>query len=247
VKSIPSLLLIGLLVSVLNVTSARAEDTAEEALKKADAAANNCNDQRFLITMVIEGSGAKKVAKMENLEKGGSKRLIRFLAPGDMKGTQVLLDGSAMYIYLPQFQKVRRVGGSSAQQGFMDSDFTNDDMGAITFASKFTPTMLPGTDKAYKLKLTPKPGSESGVEALELTVDKKTYLITQIDYIVGGKAIRRQTRSNVKQFGQFERPTTITMEDLTKQHKTTMTLEDVKINTGLADNLFTKQQLERAQ
>jgi outer membrane lipoprotein-sorting protein len=222
--------------------------TADEVLKKADATANDCKDQRFLITMTIEGGGSKKVAKLETLEKGGEKRLIRFLAPGDVKGTQVLMDGQAMYIYMPQFQKVRRVASHAKQQGFMDSDFTNDDMGSITFATSYIPELTETTDKHYKLKLKPKPGADVSVEGLEMLVDKKSSVITQIDYIVGGKAVRRQTRSNVRSFpGGFYRPTVITMEDLTRVHKTTMTLEDVKINTGLADSLFTKQQLERAQ
>jgi outer membrane lipoprotein-sorting protein len=222
-------------------------ESAEEVLQKADKAANDCKDQRILITMTIEGGAGKKVARLETLEKGGEKRLIRFLAPGDVKGTQVLMDGQAMYIYMPQFQKVRRVASHAKQQGFMDSDFTNDDMGAITFGSSFTPEGMETTDKIYKLKLKPKPGADVSVEALELEVDKANLVVTKIDYIVGGKAVRRQTRANVKTLpGGFNRPMTIVMEDLTKAHKTTMTLDDIKINTGLADNLFTKQQLERA-
>lgn len=222
--------------------------TAEELLKKADATANNAKDQRILITMTIEGNGQKKQARLETLEKGGEKRLVRFLAPGDVKGTQVLMDGSAMYVYMPQFQKVRRVASHAKQQGFMDSDFTNDDMGAITFAPSYAAEMLQGTDKEHHLKLTPKPGTDTGVEALDMMIDKQTNVITKIEYIIGGKAVRRQTRTNVKTLpGGIYRPMTITMEDLTKAHKTTMTLEDVKINTGLPDTLFTKSQLEHAE
>ncbi|MCC6809286.1 MAG: outer membrane lipoprotein-sorting protein [Deltaproteobacteria bacterium] len=232
---------------IIFFTSAAFAETGDELLKRADAAANNCKDQRFLITMTIEGSGATKVAKLETLEKGGEKRLIRFLAPGDVKGTTILMDGQAMYVYMPQFQKVRRVASHAKQQGFMDSDFTNDDMGSITWSSAFTAETLPETDKAYKLKLTPKPGADVGIEAAELTIDKQSLIVLQIDYLAGGKAIRRQTRANIKTFGQFVRPTVITMENLTKAHKTTMTLDEVKINTGIPDNLFTKQQLERAQ
>jgi outer membrane lipoprotein-sorting protein len=236
------------LALLLLVPSVAFAETGEELLKKADATANNCKDQRILITMTIEGNGQKKQARLETMEKGGTKRLIRFLAPGDVKGMQVLMDGEAMYVYLPQFQKVRRVASHAKQQGIMDSDFTNDDMGSLTFAQTYNAEILDQNDANYHLKLTPKPGAEVSVEALDMMIDKATTVITKIEYVVGGKTVRRQTRSNVKTLpGGFYRPMTITMEDLTKAHKTTMTLEDIKINTGLPDTLFTKQQLERAQ
>lgn len=238
-----------LLFCVLSLFPAVAfADEAEELLKKADAAANNAKDQRILVTMTIEGGGQKKVARLETLEKGGVKRLIRLLAPGDVKGTQILMDGEAMYVYMPQFQKVRRVASHAKSQGLMDSDFTNDDMGAINLAPAYAAELGEGTATAHKLKLKPKPGTESTSEALEVLIDKTSGVITQIDYIAGGKAVRRQTRSNFKTYaGGFVRPMQITMEDLTKAHKTTMTIEDMKINAGIPDNLFTKQQLERAQ
>lgn len=224
------------------------EPNAQAILDKADSQANGYQDQRFLMTMTIEGGGQKKVAKMETLQKGGEKRLVRFLAPGDVKGTTILMDGAAMYMYLPQFQKVRRIASHAASQGFMDSDFTNDDMGSVNFGKLYDAELAGTTDKHWKLKLKPKAGTQASVEFLELLVDKGNHVISQIDYFVGGKAVKRQTRSGMKTFANnYSTPTVIMMEDLTKAHKTTLVMEDVKINSGLSDSLFTKQALERAQ
>jgi len=225
-----------------------ADDNADEILKKADSAANSYKDQRFVMTMTIEGSGATKVAKMETLQKGSDKRLVRFLAPGDVKGTAILMDGSAMYMYMPQFQKVRRIASHSLGQGFMDSDFTQADMGSISFNTAYNASLTETNEKGWKLHLVPKPGTETGVEALDVTIDKGSYLISQIDYLSGGKAVRRQTRGVLKTFpGTGPTPSVITMQDLTKAHRTTMTMDEMKVNSGLPDSLFTKQSLERAQ
>jgi len=40
-----------------------ADLSADDVLKKADAQANNYKDQRFVMTMTIEGDGVKKVAR----------------------------------------------------------------------------------------------------------------------------------------------------------------------------------------
>ncbi len=236
-------------LTLLSPTLALAADDPVAILKQADDPTNGYQDQRFVMTMTVEGTGAAtKVAKMETLQKGADKRLVRFLAPGDVKGTAILLEGGAMYMYMPQFQKVRRIASHAKNQGFMDSDFTNDDMGAVNFGAAFTPSLLDTTATHYKLKLQPKPGSESAVEHLEMLIDKQHSVITQIDYIVGGKAVRRQTRAGLKTFpGSKVMPTIITMQDLTKPHKTTLVINDLKVNSGLPDSLFTKQSLERAQ
>jgi outer membrane lipoprotein-sorting protein len=227
---------------------ALAADDPNEILKKADSTANSYKDQRFVMTMTIEGSGAPKVAKMETLQKGSSKRLVRFLAPGDVKGTAILMDGSAMYMYMPQFQKVRRIASHSLSQGFMDSDFTQADMGSISFSSEYTATLSEDGEKSWKLHLLPRPGVDGTSEALDLTIDKGNYLIAVIEYFSGGKPVRRQTRAVLKTFpGTLPTPTVITMQDLTKAHKTTMVMDEMKVNLGLPDNVFTKQALEQAQ
>jgi outer membrane lipoprotein-sorting protein len=210
-------------------------------LAAADKLANGYQDQHIVMRMIVDDNGATKQARLETMQKGGKKRFIRFLAPGDVKGMAILIeDRQSMYVYLPQFQKVRRIAGHARNQSFMDADFSNDDMGAINFSDDWLPTLESETDSDAKVRLKPKPGVDSEFDSLLVTIDKKSGALTQIDYFHGDKAVRRQSRSF-----KDANVSSIVMEDLTRKHKTTLEMELVENNKGLPDSLFTKQALER--
>ncbi len=152
-----------------------------QALKDADHLSSNFKDQRFIMTMSVDFGGEQKQAKMETMQKGSKKRLIRFLSPGDVKGMSILIeDKDAMYVYLPQYQKIRRVAGNQQNQGLLGTDVSNEEMGEITYADDFTPSLVDETDDAIHLKLAPK--ASSNFDALLVTIDKKLKVITQIDF-----------------------------------------------------------------
>lgn len=233
----PIALLAGLLFANVDVAT---------VLKKADDNAVRFTDLKMTTTMVVDDQGSTKTAKFETFQKG-EKRFVKFLAPADAKGMAVLIEeGGSSFVYLPQFQKVRRIAGHQKSQGLMDSDFSNEDMGSSRFAGGYDATLVDATDKVARLKMTPKAGTESEYESLVVSVDLENFVYIQIEYFVSGKAVKRQTRSDIKKVtDDFFMPSSILMEDLTRPHKTTLTLDNVAANSGLADSLFTKQALER--
>ena len=62
-----------------------------------------------------------------NIQKGTTKRLVRFLAPGDIKGMGMLVESAdTMYALLPAFgNRVRRLGTHQVSQSFMGSDLAS--------------------------------------------------------------------------------------------------------------------------
>lgn len=215
-------------------------------LKRADEQAGNFTDVKMITTMVVDDKGSTKTAKFETMQKG-DKRFVRFLAPADAKGMTVLVEeGGSSFVYLPQFQKVRRVSGHQQNQGLMDSDFSNEDLGSVRFGVGYDAALVEDGDKVTKLKLTPQAGRDSAYDALLVSVEKDHLVYVDIEYQVGGKTVKRQTRSDIKMIREgFYMPCAITMQDLTRPHKTTLTMDKVVANSGLSDALFTKQALER--
>lgn len=66
--------------------------------------------------------------------KGEDKGLVRFLAPGDIRGTGLLVlkhgAGEAeRFLFLPALGRVRRVAGGESQEAFVGSDFSYEDIG----------------------------------------------------------------------------------------------------------------------
>ncbi|MFC2090921.1 outer membrane lipoprotein-sorting protein [Bacteroidota bacterium] len=70
---------------------------------------------------------------------GTEKRIIKFTAPAEIKGTGILIfdyesKNDDMWIYLPAMRKTRRIVSSEKSKSFMGSEFSNADMTAPTLS-----------------------------------------------------------------------------------------------------------------
>src|SRR4029079_15195676 len=68
----------------------------------------------------------------------GDKTLIRFTYPNDIRGTGFLVwehpqGEDERFLFLPSLGRVRRIAGSEAQESFVGSDFSYEDIGGREF------------------------------------------------------------------------------------------------------------------
>ena len=121
------------------VTPAAPLESADALLVRTDKQNNAFKDARFEFKMRIkEPSGQVREIEFTTLQKGNQKRLVRFLAPADVKGMGFLSESAdVMYALLPAFgNRVRRLGSHQMNQSFMGSDLSSSDMNAIELAYK---------------------------------------------------------------------------------------------------------------
>ena len=116
---------------------AGAEDPTE--IMRRNFLVGKVKDSRSDLTMtLISSNGTRRVRSTSSLSKllpngVDQKRLIRFLAPADVKGTATLLiehsDGDDdIWIYLPALRKVRRLVASNKKDSFVGTDFSYGDI-----------------------------------------------------------------------------------------------------------------------
>ena len=112
--------------------------TGTEVLQAIDANANQFEDQTIHYDAVTtEGKKEPRVMSFK-VTLQGEKRLVEFSAPGDVRGTRVLvLKRNQMYIYLPAYDKVRRVASHVKGQGFMGTTFSDEDMSTSIYAPHY--------------------------------------------------------------------------------------------------------------
>jgi outer membrane lipoprotein-sorting protein len=245
-----------MITSILALTGillAQAPMTAEDAktpqgiLKKMDNVNNNYQDQEFVIRMTLSSEGkAEKVIEMKIWQKGGDKRLIRIEKPADVKGLSVLVeDANTAYVYLPQFNKTRRVAAHTNKQSFMGSDFTEQEMSIIRYDDAFDPALVEKQGEDYILKLTPKAGKEFDFAYIKVWIDQRDSFLTKLEYYNGENVkLKTQTRGEVKTLNGTVTQTKVVMTDHLKKHATEMDFLSLKENQGLKDELFTKRNLE---
>ncbi len=129
---------------------------------------------------------------------------------------------------------------------FNQSDFSLEDMATQTYSEKYTPKLLATSDTAYQIDLLPK-DPKSPYSHIVVFIDKKNFYPTQFVYYDAKKtAIKKAVYHYAKVTGVWVADV-VSMEDLKKQHKTTLYMSNIKVNQGLSDELFTLENLVPAK
>jgi len=240
------LALSALLCSITPITEEDAKSAAT-ILKKSDDEVNNFKDQEYTTRMTLLAADGKveKVIEMKIQQKGNDKRLVRFLKPGDVKGLSVLVESGNTYVYLPQFNKTRRVAAHTSKQSFMGTDFTEQEMDIIRYDTDFDPTLVKKEGNEYVLKLVPKPGREFAFASILMWIDAKDGLQTKMEYYnADGVKLKTQERGGATMLDGVYTQTKVLMTDHIKKHSTMIEIVATKQDQGLKDDLFTVRNLE---
>jgi outer membrane lipoprotein-sorting protein len=225
---------------------AQAADGAA-VLKKLDRDAQAFADVSYISTMEIWKNGSKKkTLQFDMTMKGLDKQYINFTAPGDVAGMKILMVGDELWIYSPEFAKVRKVAAHTQNQGFLGSEFTPEDMVMTGLAKHFDADITGQKGNETYLTLTPRGGFKSSWSKLELTIDKTKGGVTKIKYFDGsGTAVREQLRQGWSKISGKPFPTQIKMKNLKTGAETVIKLSDIKVDQGVEDSLFSRRTLLR--
>ena len=221
---------------------------ADKILAEIDRRASVFEDQSYKATMsIIKGGKTQKTLEFEMSMKGLTKQFLAFTAPGDVAGMKVLMqDANTLYVYMPEFKKVRRVAAHVQNQGFLGSTFTYEDMTQTALAPLFHAELKGQKGGETTLELTPKEGVKSTYPKIEVVIDKSKGGVTKLTYFDGaGNAVREQTREGWTKYQGQLMPTKITMTHLKDGDATVIEMTDVKVNQGLGEDTFSRRQLLR--
>ncbi len=240
-----------LALSLLGLPSlARAADpTGADVLAKMDHALNCFKDGIWEAKLLVKSPDGQAREYGFTTHQKGEKRLVRFTSPGDVKGMGVLLENpTTMYVFLPGFQRVRRMGGHVKNQTFMGSDFEADEIAATSFAPTYDPKLVGQDDKNWILELTQKAGQDLQYPKLKVWVDKAMFQPAKIEnYDKDGKKLKTQERFDYKKDSpEHWQPMRVVMTDHRRgDHKSEINFTSSKIDTGISDDVFSVRSLVR--
>ncbi len=156
-----------------------------DILAGVDAGAQKIASQVIRFEVLNQKAGTSSPQSIEFVTKvKGTKTFTEFLAPGDLKGTRALtLSPTQMWVYLPEFGKVRRVASHMTEQGFMGTTLTQQDMGVPQYASQYDAAIESETDTEWTVLLTAKAGQELTFPRIRMVVRKDQYLPMRMEYM----------------------------------------------------------------
>jgi hypothetical protein len=244
--------------------AARAEMTGE-SLARQIRDRDTGRDSRALLQLALydrHGRARQRALTLLSLRgKGkteGDKVLTRFTRPEDIRGTSFLVwedpaGEDERFLYLPSLGRVRRIAGSEAQESFVGTDFTYEDIGGREF-DDYTYELLdenatwtaPGgaSQPVYRLEFRRKDAKAKYPRVVSLVT--RDFVVVAADVFN-----RRDEREKVYSIGRLEKVQGIwtvleaEMSNLMDRTRTTLKIESIDYNVGLSDAEFSRRELER--
>lgn len=216
------------------------------------------DDQTAVLTMTLTNkSGQTRVRKIQQFSKDigdREKSIMFFLSPADVKNTTFMNwsydsdKSDDQWIYLPALKKVKRISSDSKSDYFMGSDFTYDDLGDRKINADVHTLLREETvnDKdCYVIESKSK--DEDYIYSKTLTwIDKETFIGVKKEFYDEDEDLLKILKiKKVEKLDDLYIVTHSEMKNVQKIHSTTMTLSNIKINTGLSEGKFTERMMTR--
>ncbi|HDP98733.1 MAG TPA: outer membrane lipoprotein-sorting protein [bacterium] len=214
---------------------------------------------------IIDDKGRERVRKtaqvMKLYDNGETeKRLVRFLAPADVKGTGLLTfdyktKNDDIWLYLPALRKTRRIVSSEKSKSFMGSEFSYADMTPPTL-DDFKFDLLGDADvrrtACWKIEMTAVDddiADENGFSKRISFIGKQDYMIRKaIYYDIDGELHKELNVFEIKEIDPQNhkfRAMHLEMENKQNGRKSILKMEKVVFNPNVKDEYFSVRYLER--
>jgi hypothetical protein len=252
---------LGLLVFL--AAGVRAEVPAQQGLaiaQEGNLRYHGYGDFTANLTMILRnshGQESRRVMRIQGLEVegDGDKSLCLFDSPADIKGTTLLTfthktGDDDQWLYLPALKRVKRIASSNKSGSFVGSEFAYEDI-ASQEVEKYTYRYLRDeridSNDCFVVERSPVDRKNSGYSRQVVWIDKAEYRTLKIEHFDRRNALLKVlTVSGYRRYtDRFWRPDRMTMVNLQTGKGTDLIWSDYRFKTGLKEDDFLKDNLER--
>lgn len=186
---------------------------------------------------------------------GDSKVIVRFTDPPDVRGVALLSvnrKGVAdrQWMYTPAIQRIRRIAPQERSRKFLGTDFTNEDMQERVL-DDFNYRLIAegeiiGGHKTWKIESKPVSPDRSQYSVIYLWVaqDAPVVLFSEM-YDEQGNKVRLFHASKLERISGIWVARRLEISTPADNTKTVLNVQDIVFNTGLREDQFTQQALEK--
>jgi outer membrane lipoprotein-sorting protein len=246
-----TIITISLLISV--VIPVHAQD-AREIIKKADEKMQGEETSQSTMTMTIVRPTWQREVTFKSWTKGRDYSLALVTAPAKESGQTFLKRETEMWNWNPTINRLIKLPPSMMSQGWMGSDFSNDDLlKESSIVVDYTHTIIgeeeiDGWD-CYKIELIPLEdaavvwGKIFKWIAKEEFLQMKTEYYDEDDYL-----IKTELAYDMKTMGGRLIPSKFELiPEEEEGHKTVVVMDDITFNEPIPDSFFSQQNMKRVR
>lgn len=244
-----------LIVTLIAVacSSLRAQD-AREIVKRANDKMNGEKSSYSTMSMTIIRPEWERTLEFKSWTKGNDLALTLITEPARDKGQSFLKRGTEMWSWNPVISRMIKLPPSMMSQGWMGSDYTNDDILKESSVVEDYIHVIEGEDEiegrtCYRIKLTAKEDAAVIWGHQVRWIDKKDYLFLKAElYDEYGYLVRTELGKDIEIMDGRFIPTTLEIipED-EEGYKTVVEIKNIEFNVPIEDGFFSQQNLKRVR
>ncbi|MBU8893673.1 MAG: outer membrane lipoprotein-sorting protein [Bacteroidales bacterium] len=234
-----------------SLSSVFAQD-AKEIIRKTDAKWNGEKSSQGTMTMTIVRPTWERTIqfKIWTLERNYSMTLIT--APAKEKGQAFLKRNAEMWNWMPTISRMIKLPPSMMSNGWMGSDYTNDDILkessiVVDFTHKIIGSeTIDGWD-CWKIEMYPNEDAAVVWGKIIKWISKDEYLMMKSEYFDEDEyLVKTEFGTDVKTIDGRKIPSKIEIVPADKDNqKTVVIIDDMKFNVPLKDAFFSQQNMKR--
>ncbi len=252
-KTITKLLTL-LLLSAMILPMLGQELFPKEIIRKADDKFNGEETSTSLMAMTIVRPTWERTIEFKNWTSSKEYALTLITAPAKDKGQSFLKRQNEMWSWNPTISRLIKLPPSMMSQGWMGSDYTNDDiLKESSVVNDYDHTII-GEEElegrmCYKIKLIAKEDAAVIWGHQIRWIDKNDFLFLKSElYDEDGYLVRTETGSEIKSMDGRLIPTRIELIPAEEEDQMTIIeFKEIKFNAPIKDSYFSQQNMKRVR
>jgi Outer membrane lipoprotein-sorting protein len=183
---------------------------------------------------------------------GGSKAILRFTAPAEIKGVALLIvshpdRASDQWMYTPAIGRSRPIAVQNRGTGLFGTGYSFEDLeerDVDQFKYKLAGNVSVDGAASWKIESRPKESKSSQYDLSVLSIRKDNYVVVQIENYHEQRLIRTIHSSDLHKIDGIWTAGRIEIEDAARKIRTVLRLENVRYNLPLKEADFRPEALK---
>jgi outer membrane lipoprotein-sorting protein len=227
--------------------------TATEIVQKADNLQRGNSSRGTMIMKIIRPKWTREI-RMKNWSLGRDYSMTYIMAPPKDKGQVFLKRKNEMWNWVPSISRMIKIPPSMMSQGWMGSDYTNDDILkessiVVDYDHKLIGEEEVSGISCYEIEMLPKEEAAVVWGKVIKWISKEKFWQLKSEYFdEDGELIRTEIASKVKQYGDRKLPSHLEIIPADKPgQKTVVDVPEAEFNIKLEESFFSLQNMKRVR
>lgn len=243
-----------LICMLISVAVRAQEPSAKEIIRKANDQFNGEKTSISTMAMTIVRPSWERTIEFRNWTSGRDYALTLITAPASERGQTFLKRKNEMWNWNPTIDRLIKLPPSMMSQGWMGSDYTNDDIlreSSVVndYTHEITGEEILDGRACYRIRMEAKEEAAVIWGHQIRWIDKKDFLFLKSEYYdEDGYLVRTELGKDIQTMDGRLIPTRIELIPAEEEgNKTILEIREIEFNPPIEDQFFSQQNMKRVR